>query len=1359
MVELYGRRGGEFVVNGKTDQFQGQPAIVRLASGEIVIVWTSFVSTGVFEVRGQRHAADGTPIGGDFPVTSLNGNLGDPRVEALSTGGFVVTWGYDLHDGTGTNPASGIAFRIRGQMFDASATKLGGELTLSSGTLTNHGDSQVVALANGAFAVGYTRTTATNNGVDSDVVVQAFDSAGAATGAVTVIAASSTGTQNSSALAALAGGGFVATWNDSNSSAAGDSSGQGVKAQFFDSAGAKAGGEFVVNSVTAGTQYQPSVAALASGGFVVTWTHLLGGMSDPNGNDIKAQIYTAAGIRVGGEFTVNSVTAATQANPVVIGLADGGFVIAWRDLSVGDGEIKAQVFDSSGTRQGGEFLLNTDTEGAQTAPVLAALADGGFAAAWSGADSSGSGVRAQIFGADAGAPTDILLSSDTLTENAVENLAVATLSAQGAVNSGFSYQIVADSTGGAFRIEGDRLVVVDNAKLDFETAPKVTVTIRTTDANGQTYDQAIVLDITDIAQEKRLSAGDPILANITQTGYQGGSTLIPLASGGFALLWHQYIPPTGPSPAPDPSKTLIRFFDSAGAPVSGEIIISPTSQLSQMAATPLASGGFLIARVAHNEPSGMSSIKAQAYDSAGNAVGAEIVAGSVTMATDFLVAPAAAELTSGLYLVGWSNGAGALFAQRFTSGGVPVGGRIDIAPGSSGDLFSLEATPGGGFAVAWWDDLETDSDGDGPFEVSVRFFDSAGVPSGPPIVIPAGSFAVEYVDLVALAGGGFVLGWVETIGDLDGIPINVVKAQLIDSRGALSGEPLTVSLFGMIDDSGPDVSFSAHPEGGFLVTWPFPDLATADFETGQVDYSLNAQLFDSLGRLVGPVFQPTATGAAGVSAILAGGTIVTSWTGPDSNESGVHIRIFSAANTIDDILTGDGNANLLDGGEGNDELYGLAGADDLRGGTGNDKLDGGAGDDLLRLQDGGEDTALGGAGNDGFLFGAALSAGDVVDGGAGSGDQLGLQGNYGSFGAGGAAFAFGAAHLVNIEMLILLSGSDTRFGDMAGNLYSYNLATLDVNVAAGQQLVVSFNTLRAGENVTFDGSAETDGSFLTYGGLGTDILTGGQQSDGFYFGADGRFGSGDRVDGRGGSLDQLGLQGDYSGAGAISFAANSMANIEMLILLGAGDNRFGGGSGDGFSYDITMHDSNVAAGATMYISANTLRTDATLTETLDFDGSAEKDGFFIVYAGTGADTLVGGAGADEIWGRGGADRITGGLGSDILRGGEGDDVFVYNAVAECGPGSRDSILDFTSGSDRIDLSGIDANTIAGGDQAFSFIGSNAFSGSAGQLRAYQDGASGTWIVEGDVNGDGTADFQIGVVADASGPLVGPDFIV
>ena len=416
MVELYGRDGGEFVVNGNTDQFQGQSGTTRLASGEFVIVWSSFISTGVYEVRGQRYSADGTAIGGDFLVTTTSGNLGDPRVEALASGGFVVSWTYDRQDGTGTDATAGTALRIHGQIFDSAAAKLGGELTLSSGTLTNHSDAQLAGLAGGGFALSYTRSTSTNSVLDSDVVVQLFDASGVPASPLSVISSSSTGTQSSSAVAALPEGGFVAIWNDTNSAAAGDPS-QGVKGQFFDSAGAKVGGEFLVNTVTDGPQYQPGLAVLATGGFVVTWTHLHPGVGNPVANDVFGQIFDPAGAKVGGQFVVNTVTEGTQYISQVVALAGGDFVVAWRSLPTADADVKAQVFNSAGVKQGLEFTLNTETEGLQSNVMLAGLADGGFVATWTGQDESGAGVRAQLFGASQ-APTDIALSASSLNENA-----------------------------------------------------------------------------------------------------------------------------------------------------------------------------------------------------------------------------------------------------------------------------------------------------------------------------------------------------------------------------------------------------------------------------------------------------------------------------------------------------------------------------------------------------------------------------------------------------------------------------------------------------------------------------------------------------------------------------------------------------------------------------------------------------------------------------------------------------------------------------------------------------------------------------------------------------------------------------
>ena len=82
---------------------------------------------------------------------------------------------------------------------------------------------------------------------------------------------------------------------------------------------------------------------------------------------------------------------------------------------------------------------------------------------------------------------------------------------------------------------------------------------------------------------------------------------------------------------------------------------------------------------------------------------------------------------------------------------------------------------------------------------------------------------------------------------------------------------------------------------------------------------------------------------------------------------------------------------------------------------------------------------------------------------------------------------------------------------------------------------------------------------------------------------------------------------------------------------------------------------------------------------------------------------------------------------------------------------RDTITDFVSKTDKIDLKSIDANTKLSGDQAFSYIGSAAFTKVAGQLH-FVNG-----VLEGDINGDRVADFQI-IVQNVSAFATG-DFIL
>ncbi|MEK1927108.1 MAG: M10 family metallopeptidase, partial [Rhizobium giardinii] len=113
----------------------------------------------------------------------------------------------------------------------------------------------------------------------------------------------------------------------------------------------------------------------------------------------------------------------------------------------------------------------------------------------------------------------------------------------------------------------------------------------------------------------------------------------------------------------------------------------------------------------------------------------------------------------------------------------------------------------------------------------------------------------------------------------------------------------------------------------------------------------------------------------------------------------------------------------------------------------------------------------------------------------------------------------------------------------------------------------------------------------------------------------------------------------------------------------------------------------------------------------------------------GSDVLIGASGADRLSGGTGADRLYGGAGADDLIGGADADMFLFKLRTESTvPASgRDTIFDFSaSQGDRIDLSVIDANSKATGNQAFAFLGKVAFTGTAAELR-YVKGSSDTYI--------------------------------
>nr|WP_314085243.1 calcium-binding protein [uncultured Shinella sp.] len=257
------------------------------------------------------------------------------------------------------------------------------------------------------------------------------------------------------------------------------------------------------------------------------------------------------------------------------------------------------------------------------------------------------------------------------------------------------------------------------------------------------------------------------------------------------------------------------------------------------------------------------------------------------------------------------------------------------------------------------------------------------------------------------------------------------------------------------------------------------------------------------------------------------------------------------------------------------------------------------------------------------------------------------------------------------------------------------------------------------------------GSDSLYGGQGNDLLRAGTGSDELY----------------GGQHD------DVLDAGDDNDFLDGGEGTDRLDG-GLGDDALYGGDGDDTNVEITVGTSSNVFTAGLYGGAGNDYLDGGRGNDY-LDGGSEND---ILLGGEGNDRLIGGDGVDKLYGGTGNDKLTGNGGADALYGGENADYFIFQYVSQStvAAGGRDTIFDFSKDEgDKIDFKSIDANTGVAGNQAFVLIGSNAFSSSAGELRFAK--SLGDTFVQGDVDGDGAADFAVRVKGDFN--FVAGDFVL
>ncbi len=281
--------GSQFQVNTYTPQSQQQASVSSLSNGDFVVAWhdNSSLDGSGYGIFAQIFNATGAKVGSQFQVNVyFTGNQLYPSTSSLSNGDFVVAW----EDQSGED---GSGYGVFGQMFSATGTNVGGQFQVNTFTPGNQYRPSISSLSNGNFVVAWYD----DSGLDGSgfgVFGQMFNATAIKVGGQYKIGSQfqvntyTTGNQSYPLISSLSNGEFVICWNDQSGE---DGSGNGVFGQLFDPTGAKVGSQFQVNTHTTGNQGYQSIASLSNGDFVVAFADDSG--YDGNSSGVFGQIFDA----------------------------------------------------------------------------------------------------------------------------------------------------------------------------------------------------------------------------------------------------------------------------------------------------------------------------------------------------------------------------------------------------------------------------------------------------------------------------------------------------------------------------------------------------------------------------------------------------------------------------------------------------------------------------------------------------------------------------------------------------------------------------------------------------------------------------------------------------------------------------------------------------------------------------------------------------------------------------------------------------------------------------------------------------------------------------------------------------------
>ena len=183
-----------------------------------------------------------------------------------------------------------------------------------------------------------------------------------------LINSTTTGNQDQPGIAALSGLQFAVVWADHGTG--------NIKGQMLGANAAPSDVEFTVNFPgTPGTKRQLPTIIATRFGLVAAWIEQLPGTAP----QLKLRTLDQDTLS-GPESQVSTAEVEPLIRPALAVLPDGGFVVVWADKRE-DERIRAQRYNSDGTKNGPEFRANT-VPGLHRVPMVACLANGNIVIAW-----------------------------------------------------------------------------------------------------------------------------------------------------------------------------------------------------------------------------------------------------------------------------------------------------------------------------------------------------------------------------------------------------------------------------------------------------------------------------------------------------------------------------------------------------------------------------------------------------------------------------------------------------------------------------------------------------------------------------------------------------------------------------------------------------------------------------------------------------------------------------------------------------------------------------------------------------------------------------------------------------------------